>query len=68
MIIGAVVSMMMANINQGGDAVGEWMRLDRVDEQSPAQVFQWMGRKIRWGEMEAAIINKVFYRLAIAIG
>ena len=60
-IIGAISSLMTANINRCGDAVWEWMRLDQVDERHPQQVLQWMGRKIRWGGMEAAMINKVFY-------
>lgn len=67
-IVGAINSMMTANINRCADAVWEWMRLDGVDDEDGAQIFRWMGQRIRWGGMEAALIDKVFYQLAIAIG
>ncbi len=60
--------MMTANINRYGEAIWEWMRLDGVNEQNPQQIFEWMGRKIRWGGMEGALINKIFYHLAVATG
>ena len=67
-MIGAVVSMMTANINRCGKAIGEWMRLDGVEERDGQPVFRWIGQKIRWGGMEAALINQVFYQLAVATG
>ena len=67
-MIGAVIGMMVANINRCAEAVGEWMGREGVDKYDERQVYGWMGGKIRWGGMEAAMINKVFYRLTMAIG
>jgi superfamily II DNA helicase RecQ len=67
-MIGGIIGMMRANINRCSDAIGAWMQSDGVNERDPQAVYKWMGQKIRWGGMEAAMINRVFYELAIATG
>jgi len=68
LMVGAVISMMTADMNHSGEMIGEWMRLEGIDERHSQQVFAWMGRKIQRGGIEAAVINKVFYYLAMATG
>jgi hypothetical protein len=39
------------------------MQDDPVNRGVPEKKFQWFGRKIKWGGMEASNVCRVFYRL-----
>lgn len=67
-MIGVVSAVVAGNINGVGEAVIEWIKQEGVNVKDDVQTSAWMGRKIYWGEMEAAMINKVFYRLTTVMG
>jgi Helicase conserved C-terminal domain len=68
LMIGVVAAVITGNINGVGHSVIAWMEEENIDMEDDRQTCAWMGRKIYWGEMEAAMINKVFYRLVRNIG
>jgi hypothetical protein len=45
-----------------------WMEEDGVNMEDDIQTMKWFGKKIYWGEMEAAMINRVWYRLVQNVG
>lgn len=68
LMVGVVAAAMAEDINGMGHSILAWMEEEGVDVEDDMQTMQWMGKKMYWGEMEAAMINKVWYRLVQNVG
>jgi superfamily II DNA helicase RecQ len=68
LMVGVVAAGVATNGNRIGHSVIRWMEEEGVNVEDDVQTVAWMGKKIYWGEMEAAKINKVWYRLVQSIG
>ena len=62
-MIGVISVMVAENKNQSGEALIEWIKEEGVQEENSGELMKWMGKKIEWGGMEAAQINKVWLRM-----
>ena len=62
-IIGVISVMVAENSNGTGEALIEWIKEEGVQEENEGELMKWMGKKIEWGGMEAAQINKVWLRM-----
>lgn len=66
-IIGAVAAILIGNPDGIQNIVMQWIADDGVDITQRNQVYQWMGQKIQWGGIEAAKIDKLFFKLVEAV-
>jgi hypothetical protein len=67
-MVGAFVSVIYEGPLETVESVMAWMKREQVDVEQDKEVYEWLGRKVQWGEMEAAMINKVFLRLVQSVG
>ena len=68
LMVGVVSTVMTLNWHEMGESTLAWMEEEGVNVKDDVQTYTWMGKKIMWGAMEAAMINKVFYRFVTDIG